>query len=95
MGTYRNDITGDVVTADGPTADFLAQQGHWTPQDDDGGVEEFDPFELKGEALDDALGAWGLSKSGTADEKRQRLADHLTAPDADSNDDDPDPSQDQ
>lgn len=32
--------------------------------------------ELKGAALDEALDEAGLSKSGTADEKRQRLADH-------------------
>jgi hypothetical protein len=32
--------------------------------------------ELKGAALDDALEAAGLSKSGTADEKRARLAEH-------------------
>lgn len=34
------------------------------------------PSDLKGTALDDALEEAGLSKSGTADEKRQRLADH-------------------
>jgi hypothetical protein len=32
--------------------------------------------ELKGKALDDALDAAGLSKSGTVAEKRDRLADH-------------------
>ena len=32
--------------------------------------------ELKGAALDDALDAAGLPKSGTADEKRARLAEH-------------------
>ena len=32
--------------------------------------------ELKGQALDDALEAAGLSKTGTADEKRARLAEH-------------------
>lgn len=34
------------------------------------------PDDLKGQALDDALDAAGLSKQGTAAEKRQRLADH-------------------
>lgn len=33
-------------------------------------------LELKGAALDEALEEAGLSKSGTADEKRQRLAEH-------------------
>lgn len=32
--------------------------------------------ELRGKALDEALEGAGLSKSGTADEKRDRLADH-------------------
>lgn len=35
-----------------------------------------DEGDLKGAALDDALDAAGLSKSGTADEKRARLAEH-------------------
>lgn len=38
-----------------------------------------DPAELKGAALDEALEAAGLPKSGTADEKRARLAEHLAA----------------
>lgn len=32
--------------------------------------------ELKGQALDDALEAAGLPKTGSADEKRARLAEH-------------------
>lgn len=38
-----------------------------------------DLSELKGQALDDALDALSLSKAGTADEKRARLAEHLNA----------------
>ena len=34
------------------------------------------PSELKGAELDAALDAAGLPKTGSADEKRQRLADH-------------------
>lgn len=34
------------------------------------------PSELAGKALDEALDEAGLTKGGTADEKRQRLADH-------------------
>lgn len=34
------------------------------------------PVDLKGAALDAALDEAGLSKSGSADEKRQRLSDH-------------------
>lgn len=37
--------------------------------------------DLAGQALDDALKAAGLPRSGTADEKRQRLADHQTSAD--------------
>lgn len=37
---------------------------------------EPDPADLKGQALDDALETAGLPKSGTADEKRARLAEH-------------------
>lgn len=32
--------------------------------------------ELRGQALDEALAAAGLAKSGTVKEKQQRLADH-------------------
>ena len=35
--------------------------------------------ELKGKALDDALEAAGLPKTGTADEKRKALAEHEAA----------------
>lgn len=38
--------------------------------------EQQEPEQLKGAALDEALEAAGLSKSGTADEKRERLAEH-------------------
>jgi hypothetical protein len=37
-------------------------------------ADEGDEEVLRGAALDDALEAKGLSKSGTADEKRERLA---------------------
>lgn len=35
------------------------------------------PVTLRGSELDSALEAAGLSKSGTADEKRARLAEHI------------------
>lgn len=41
-------------------------------------VTGVDPNELRGQALDDALTAAGLSKTGTADEKRARLAEHTS-----------------
>lgn len=40
------------------------------------GDEPVDPAELKGKDLDAALDKAGLSKDGTADEKRTRLAEH-------------------
>ncbi len=39
-------------------------------------VEDPEPEDLKGAALDDALEEAGLSKSGTVKEKRARLAEH-------------------
>lgn len=43
-------------------------------------AQDVDPSELKGKDLDAALEAAGLPKTGTADEKRERLVEHLTAP---------------
>lgn len=48
------------------------------------------PEDLKGAALDEALEAAGLPKSGTADEKRARLAEHLAEHLADQDDVDED-----
>lgn len=44
------------------------------------GDEPVDPAELKGKDLDAALEKAGLSKDGTAEEKRTRLAEHVTGP---------------
>jgi hypothetical protein len=38
------------------------------------------PVDLRGKDLDAALDAAGLSKAGTAQEKRTRLSDHQTSP---------------
>lgn len=57
------------------TAEMGAEVGQPAPTGvDEAAVEE--ASELKGTALDEALVQAGLSKSGTADEKRQRLAEH-------------------
>lgn len=48
----------------------------WETPDDIAARAGAEAEELKGKALDDALDAAGLSKSGTADEKRDRLAEH-------------------
>jgi hypothetical protein len=48
----------------------------WETPDDIAARAGAEAEELKGKALDEALESAGLSKSGTADEKRDRLADH-------------------
>lgn len=58
------DPGGDLSGA--PAAEVLTEHS--------GDAEE--PVELKGQALDDALEEAGLPKTGTADEKRERLAAH-------------------
>lgn len=45
----------------------------------DPGWEVIEPEELKGEALESALKDAGLPTTGTADEKRARLAEHEAA----------------
>lgn len=102
MPLFKNIHTGDVVTAQEATVGFLKQQGVWVPVDDTD--ETGDPVEvdeLKGARLEEALKANDLPLSGTADEKRARLAEHLAGEDNTAGtedvdpDDDPDPSQDQ
>lgn len=76
MGQHRNTRTGDVITVPAALDPYYEsdQAPHFQP------VKSVTPDgELKGAELDTALDAAGLSKSGTADEKRARLAEHLTA----------------
>ena len=67
-GFQVTDIPGDLDSDSEEFADALAERQ---------AVQ--DAEELKGKALDDALDSAGLSKSGSADEKRQRLAEHQAA----------------
>ena len=70
MARFRNPANGDVVTVpDVLVAKYEKRDHERLP---DGPAEE-----LRGEALDQALTDAGLSKSGTADEKRARLAEHI------------------
>lgn len=79
-------VKGGVVHVGDPDAQDQAETEHTEDVTDGTPVtvtdaeqaEEPEPESdtLRGQALDDALEAAGLSKSGTADEKRQRLADH-------------------
>lgn len=75
MPLFRNTRTGDVITAEGPVATMYGRRPDWeeyvAPESADTPDEE-----LKGAALDQALEDAGLPKSGSADEKRARLAEH-------------------
>lgn len=74
MGLLKHKHTGAIRSASGPAADFLRNKGTW---------EDFTPpsdaAELKGKDLAAALDEAGLPKTGSADEQRQRLADHQAA----------------
>ena len=53
-----------------------ANPANWVDDPAAGDTRAPDEDEPKGQALDDALTEAGLPKTGTADEKRQRLAEH-------------------
>jgi hypothetical protein len=58
--------------------DYFRDLGWYTPEESAAHAEEQaakDAEALKGKALDDALAEKGLPKTGTADEKRARLAE--------------------
>ena len=73
---------GRTRTAASPAEAVHLRFTGWTEQ----ATDEDDEI-LRGAALDDALAEAGLSKTGTADEKRARLADHQTTDDPDPQDD--------
>lgn len=62
----------DVISVPGILADWMDRNPEWER------IPEPTPpaEELKGAELDEALEEAGLPKSGKADEKRARLADH-------------------
>jgi hypothetical protein len=72
---------GDVNVVDESLVDYYRQQG-WTEEPTAAQLAavaaEAEAQQLKGAALDAALEEAGLSKAGSADEKRQRLAEHNT-----------------
>lgn len=63
MPVYHNHSTGDVITIPDVAVDYYESLG-WVADED----------VPKGVALDEALDEADLSKAGTADEKRTRLA---------------------
>lgn len=76
--TFRTP-TNDVHVVDESLADYYERQG-WVrekaPAELEAELAAEEAHELKGAALDDALKDAGLTLSGTAEEKRARLADH-------------------
>lgn len=77
MPLFKNTRTGDVITAEGPVATMYGRRADWEELDTpDGGTADDGTRTLKGAALDDALDDADLPKTGTADEKRARLAEH-------------------
>lgn len=95
-GEYRPDTTDDQATGPelvrvyhaGLDREMVVRRAKLPQMDPAWEVQ--DPEELKGEALDAALEDAGLPKSGSADEKRARLAEHqattLAASDANTDD---------
>jgi len=81
MAKLKNPVSGDVIVVHGDLVGYYLGQGSW--------VEEVEPTEaekaaeilaasgLKGEALDEALEAHDLPKSGKADEKRKLLVETI------------------
>lgn len=71
--TVRNPSNGDVRVVPDALRDRYADRGF---EIGDAPAAS----QLRGAALDEALDNANLSKAGTADEKRARLAAHLAAP---------------
>jgi hypothetical protein len=71
---WSRHVAPDYLNPDAPNAETLTQaQEAYEPEPI---LSEDEALALKGAALDEALDRAGLSKSGTADEKRARLAEY-------------------
>jgi hypothetical protein len=81
MAQLKHAVSGDVIVVEDALADYFKTQGPWQDvvTEEDVAAEVAVAGELKGAELDAALEESGLSKSGSADEKRQRLADHIAS----------------
>lgn len=73
MTMFRHPITGAVQSASNPAVVRFLESRGYQPADPQAAAD------LKGADLDAALEQAELPKTGTADEKRQRLADHAAA----------------
>jgi hypothetical protein len=58
------------------------QDRGWETPDDSAARAEAEAAQLHGRALDEALDAAGLAKTGTVKEKQARLAEHENTPEA-------------
>lgn len=71
---WKRYATPDYLNPDAPNAEIGVQAADAYEPEPILSADEV--ADLKGQALDDALESAGLSKSGTADEKRSRLAEY-------------------
>lgn len=76
---YNPSIPGWHRVPDHPAVVQDFRDRGWETPDDIAARAGAEAEELRGKALDEALDDAGLSKSGTADEKRARLAEYETA----------------
>lgn len=67
------EVDDDLYESFVPPAETRSPDHPWS------GIEAPDTSELRGKALDEALKEHGLPTTGTADEKRDRLAEALVA----------------
>lgn len=72
--------SGQVVEVDAWAAPIMLEGGLFGPADG-AQAAAVEASTMKGKALDEALHAAGLPTTGTADEKRARLTEHLANPD--------------
>jgi len=73
----RHITSDDVIVVQDESVGYYQSTGQWVLDEAEAEAETPAAAELKGEALDDALRDAGLPLTGTADEKRKRLADFL------------------
>ena len=76
VALYNADVQSWHNFADDPAVIQHFRERGWETQEDIAERAGAEAEELKGKALDEALDDAGLSKSGTADEKRARLAQY-------------------
>jgi hypothetical protein len=74
------------LVGDHPPPGDTRATGHGDPVDYGDDVDDVD--DLKGKALDEALERRGLSKSGTADEKRERIREYDESDEDEDDEDD-------